>query len=180
MLARLALGAGALAVLATGADHLEEYTANQFSTVPTIGTLFLFNFIAATVVGVGLLLPLGRVTKRFAEPLRALLAISGIGIAATSLVGLWISEHSTLFGFSDHGYRPAIIAAIVAEAVAIVTLSAYLALADARRRSPVTSACAGPRALNRPGAAIPPAYRAAPAVSSPDARRAPASAADPC
>jgi hypothetical protein len=38
--ARLALIIGALAVLATGADHLEEYTANQFSTVPTIGPLF--------------------------------------------------------------------------------------------------------------------------------------------
>lgn len=61
MLARLALGVGALAVLATGADHLEEFV------------------------------------------------ISGIGLAASSLVGLWISEHSSLFGFSDHGYRPAIV-----------------------------------------------------------------------
>jgi hypothetical protein len=138
MLARLALGVGALAVLATGADHLEEYAASQFSTVPTIGTLFLLNFIAATVVGVGLLLPLGRITKRFADPLRALLAISGIGIAATSLAGLWISERSSLFGFSDHGYRPAIIVAIVAEAVAIITLSAYLALAGVRLRRPLT------------------------------------------
>ncbi len=129
LLAQLALGVGALAVIATGADHLEEYTANYFSTVPTIGTLFLLNFIAATVVGVGLLLPLGRINMRFADPLRALLAVSGIAIAATSLAGLWISEHSTLFGFSDHGYRPAIIGAIVAEAIAIVALSAYLAAA---------------------------------------------------
>src|SRR5947207_9394599 len=41
ILARITLSVGAIAVLATGADHLEEYTANQFSTVPTIGTLFL-------------------------------------------------------------------------------------------------------------------------------------------
>jgi hypothetical protein len=134
LLAQLALGAGALAVIATGADHLEEYTANYFSTVPTIGTLFLLNFIAATVVGVGLMLPLGRISKRFADPLRALLAVSGIAIAATSLAGLWISEHSTLFGFSDHGYRPAIIVAIVAEAIAIVGLSAYLAAAATSMR----------------------------------------------
>src|SRR5579859_4462633 len=99
MLARLSVISGALAVLATGADHLEEYVFNQFSTVPTIGTLFLLNFIAATIVGIGLLLPLHRITPRFADLLRALLAISGIGIAVTSLAGLYISEHATLFGF---------------------------------------------------------------------------------
>ncbi len=135
-----ALGAlltGALALVAVGADHLEEYTANHFSTVPTIGTLFLLNFIAATVVGVALLLPLGRLVKRRAEKLRVLLAAGGIGIAAASLVALWISETSGLFGFMDHGYRPAIVAGIVAEAVTIVALSAYLALVGAglRRRS---------------------------------------------
>ncbi len=136
-LTRLALGVGALAVLVTGADHLEEYTANQFSTVPTIGTLFLLNFVAATVVGIGLLLPLGLLTRRFADPLRALLALSGIGIAAASLVSLWISESASLFGFTDHGYRPAIVVAIAAEAVAVVALSAYLALSDARLPRPL-------------------------------------------
>jgi hypothetical protein len=137
LLARLAWATGALAVIATGADHLEEYTANHFSTAPTIGTLFLLNFIAATVVGVAMLIPVGRITKRFADPIRALLAMTGIAIAATSLVALWISERSSLFGFSDHGYRPAIIVAIVAEAIAIVTLSVYLALADARGQRPL-------------------------------------------
>ncbi|MBV9839520.1 MAG: hypothetical protein JO156_15505 [Solirubrobacterales bacterium] len=132
ILARLAMVTGALAVLATGADHLEEYAVNQFSSVPTIGTLFLLNFIAASIVGLGLLLPLGRLSRRLATRLRALLAIGGIGLAASSLVGLWISEHSSLFGFTDHGYRPAIVAAIAAEALAVVTLSAYLALGDVR------------------------------------------------
>ena len=132
LLAQLTLGAGALAVLATGADHLEEYTVNQFSSVPTIGTLFLLNFIMATLIGVGLLLPLGRITKRFAEPIRVLLAIGGIGIGAASLIGLWISETSTLFGFADGGYRPAIVVAIAAEATAVLALSSYLALAHAQ------------------------------------------------
>src|SRR6516164_9106921 len=81
-LAHLALAVGAVALLATGADHLDEYAANQFSTVPTIGTLFLLNFISATLVGVGLLLPLGRIAQRFAARTRALLALSGIAIAA--------------------------------------------------------------------------------------------------
>jgi hypothetical protein len=132
ILAHLALAVGAVAVLATGADHLYEYGANQFSTVPTIGTLFLLNFIAATLVGAGLLLPLGRIARRFADPLRALLALSGIAIAATSLIGLWISESSSLFGFTDYGFRPTIVVAIVAESLAIVALSAYLALAGVR------------------------------------------------
>jgi hypothetical protein len=132
ILARLMLGIGAAALLATGADHLDEYAGNGFSSVPTIGTLFLLNFIAATVVGVGLLLPLRRMTKRFAEPVRALLALTGIGIAAASLIGLWISESSSLFGFTDYGFRPTIVAAIVAESTAVVGLTAYLALARVR------------------------------------------------
>jgi hypothetical protein len=137
ILARLALVLGALAVIATGADHLEEYTANQFSTVPTIGTLFLANFIAATIIGVGLLIPWRYVSSRFAEPIRALLALAGVGLAVTSLIGLWISETSSLFGFSDHGYRPAIVVAIAAEATAVIALSAYLALAGVNlKRAP--------------------------------------------
>src|SRR5947209_18438351 len=100
--ARAALMVGALGVLATGADHLYEYSANGFSTVPTIGTLFLLNFIAATLVGAGLLLPLERTSKRFGARLTAMLALGGIGIAATSLLGLWISETSSLFGFTDN------------------------------------------------------------------------------
>ena len=134
ILTRLVLASGAAGVLATGAVHLQQYAANQFSTVPTIGTLFLLNFIASTVVGLGLLLSLGRLRAPLAERVRALLAVAGIGIAACSLIGLWISETSSLFGFSDHGYRPAIVAAIVAEAVAVVALSTYLALVGVDRR----------------------------------------------
>jgi hypothetical protein len=128
LIAQLALGVGALALLATGADHLYEYAANDFSTVPTIGTLFLLNFVAATVVGVGLLLPLRRVTNRWAGLTKALLALSGIGIAATSLISLWISESSSLFGFTDYGFRSTIVVAIVAESTAIAALTANLAL----------------------------------------------------
>lgn len=131
ILAHVALAIGAFALLATGADHLDEYAANQFSTVPTIGTLFLLNFLSATLVGVALLLPLGRIARRFAAPMRVLLALSGIGIAASSLIGLWISESSSLFGFTDYGFRPTITVAIVAESLAIAALTAYLPLANA-------------------------------------------------
>lgn len=134
ILARLALIVGAAAMLATGADHLDEYSANHFSTVPTIGTLFLLNFIAATVLTVGLVLPWGRITNRYADRIRAVLALSGIGIAASSLIGLWISESSSLFGFTDYGFRPTIVVAIVAESLTIVALTAYLTLQNVGRR----------------------------------------------
>jgi hypothetical protein len=132
ILAHLMLALGAAGVLATGADHLDEYAANGFSTVPTIGTLFLLNFIAATLIGAGLLLPLRRITHGFGDPARKLLALSGIGLAATSLLGLWISESSGLFGFTDYGLRPTIVVAIAAELNAIVGLTSYLALAHPR------------------------------------------------
>jgi len=130
MFARLALVLGAVGVLATGVDHLYEYWADQFSTIPTIGTLFLLNFISATLVGLGLLLPLRRLTPRQAAAMRALLAMGGIAIGATSVIGLWISETSSLFGFTDSGFRPTIVVAIASESVAVLALTAYLFLAD--------------------------------------------------
>ncbi len=104
--------------------------------MPTIGTLFLLNFIASALVGVGLLLPLRRLAKHLADPLRGLLALTGIGMGAASLAGLWISESSSLFGFTDSGFRPTIVAAIVAESIAILALTAYLALDTPRLLHP--------------------------------------------
>lgn len=123
LLLRTTRWAGALGVLATGADHLDEYAANQFSSVPTIGTLFLLNFLASLAIAAGLVLParhLGgtRIGMAF--------AIAGIGLAGASLIGLWISETWGLFGFMDHGTRPAILAAIAAEAFTVVVLSLYV------------------------------------------------------
>lgn len=113
---------GAVAVLVVGAVHLEEYLAG-YSSVSVIGPLFLLNFIGATVIGLGLLIPAARL-----RALRPVLALGGIGLAATSFVFLFISEHRSLFGFQEHGYRAAIVVALVAEAVAVVTLAAYLAV----------------------------------------------------
>jgi len=81
----------------------------------------------AVVVAVGLVAPLGRVAGRYAEAVRAGFAVSGIGIAVGSLVGLFVSESSGLFGFVEHGYRTAIVLAIVAEVAAVVFLAVYLA-----------------------------------------------------
>jgi hypothetical protein len=117
---------GAVAVLVVGAVHLEQYFAVHFGVVPIIGPLFALNFAGAMLIGLGLLLP----------PLRrahTLLASAGMGLAATAFVFLFVSEHQPLFGFRDYGYRAAIVTALAAEAVAVVSLGGYLA-AHLRRR----------------------------------------------
>jgi hypothetical protein len=118
---------GALAVLAVGAVHLQQYL-NLYSAIPTIGTLFVLNFAGATGIGVGLLAPLERLlgTRRGGAAV-VLLAIAGIGLAATSFVFLAISEQTPLFGFMEPGYDPtAILASRVAEGVAVASLGAFL------------------------------------------------------
>ena len=117
---------GAVAVLVTGVAHIEQYTVDNYSTVPTIGTLFLLNFIAAVVIAVGLVAPLRRLTGRYTDAVRAVFALGGIGLGVLSLAALFISESSGLFGFVEHGYRMAIVVAIVAEVAATVLLLAFL------------------------------------------------------
>jgi hypothetical protein len=124
------LGAGAL--LATGAVHLEQYWVAHFSVIPTIGPLFLVNFVAATTLGLALLI-------RIPAPRRRLLfdswvALAGLGVAAGALAALLISEQTPLFGFMEYGYRLEIVIAIAVEAVASLSLGAFLAIAGGRAR----------------------------------------------
>lgn len=111
---------GAVAVLVTGAVHLQQYL--YWPPLPVISPLFVLNFVGAMVIGVGLLIPGART-----RPLHALFALGGIGLAAMSIVFLFISEHQPLFGFHEHGYRAAILIALAAEAVAVIALTGYLA-----------------------------------------------------
>ncbi len=55
---------GAIALLVVGGVHLEQYTVAHFSVIPTIGPLFLVNFIAATSLGLVLLIPIRRSARR--------------------------------------------------------------------------------------------------------------------
>ncbi|MFL5895489.1 MAG: hypothetical protein ACJ76Z_10285 [Thermoleophilaceae bacterium] len=119
---------GALALLAVGVDHIEQYYVDYYRAVPTIGTLFLLNFASAFVVGLGLVAPARRFAGPFADRLHTLLALSGIGIAGGTLVGLFVSENSGLFGFMEVGYRSAIVLSIVLEATTVVLLAAFLFL----------------------------------------------------
>jgi hypothetical protein len=126
---------GALSVLAVGAVHLQQYFS-LYSSIPTIGTLFVLNFVGATVIGLGLLAPVERLYDRPPGVLPALLALGGIGLAATSFVFLLISERTPLFGFMEPGYDPtAILASRVAETLAVLGLAGFLVarFATARR-----------------------------------------------
>jgi hypothetical protein len=117
---------GALALLAVGAVHLQQYF-ELYSSIPTIGTLFLLNFAGATVVGVGLLAPVERLFGRLGGTVLALLTLAGIVQAATAFVFLFISERTPLFGFMEPGYDPgAILTARIAEAATVVFLGGFM------------------------------------------------------
>jgi hypothetical protein len=127
---------GALALLVVGVVHLEQYTVAHFSVIPTIGPLFLANFIGATITGLILLVPLrasvGPRRLRFDSGA----AWAGSAVAAGSFAALLISEHTPLFGFMEYGYRVEIVIALAAEAVAIISLGVFLAAAARHRRLP--------------------------------------------
>jgi hypothetical protein len=125
---------GALLVLFVGADHLYEYSHDDYSVLPTIGTLFLLNFISATLVGALLLAPVKRVFGRFGARVLEVAALSGFGIAVTSLAALLYSEQAPLFGFMESNYRPAIIVALASEAAATVFMGWMLFLVRRERR----------------------------------------------
>jgi hypothetical protein len=128
----LVRAAGGVALLAVGAVHLEQYTAGHFSVVPTIGSLFLVNFVAATVLGLWLLVPVRGGYRPVRLAFDSAVALAGLGVAAGAFVALLISEAQPLFGFMEQGYRIEIIIALASEAVAIVLLSVFVGLAYRR------------------------------------------------
>ena len=142
---QLARAGGALALLVVGGIHFEQYTVAHFSVIPTIGPLFLLNFIAGTALGLILIVPIRRTARRSRLVFDSLCALAGIGVSAGAMTALLISEQTPLFGFMEHGYRLEIVIALTAEAIAIVSLSVFLASARnrlRRLRDPSTSATA--------------------------------------
>ncbi len=121
--------AGALSLLAVGAVHLQQYEF-LYSTIPTIGTLFLLNFAGA------LLAPVERLLGRVGGAAVGLLALGGAAQAGTAFVFLLISERTPLFGFMEPGYDPpALMASRVAELVTVGLLGSFLIARFAGRGS---------------------------------------------
>jgi len=126
---------GALSLLAVGAVHLQQYEY-LYSTIPTIGTLFLLNFAGATALGLGLLAPVERLLGRLGGFVVALLALGGIGLAATAFTFLLVAERTPLFGFQEPGYDPpALTASRAAELVTVGLLGSFLVVRRVTRSS---------------------------------------------
>src|ERR1700753_4197382 len=107
---------GAVALLATGAVHLQQYAGDGYAHIHVIGPLFLLNFIGAGVLA-GVMLAPG-----LPEGVAKLAALGGVLLAAGSIVGLLVSEHTALFGWREDGYRGPIVFALVAEAATVALL----------------------------------------------------------
>jgi hypothetical protein len=117
--------AGALSLLAMGVLHLQQYVGGGYSSIPTIGTLFILNFAGALVIALGLLVPLERVLPRLGAVAVSVLALGGAVMAALAIVFLVISEHTALFGFMETGYRTPIVVALIAEGLAVIFLGSF-------------------------------------------------------
>lgn len=113
----------AISLLAVGGVHIQQYIVADYRVIPTIGPSFLLSFIGATLLGLYFLIPADRQAGRVRLIIDAVAASAGWFLAAGALVALLVSEHTPLFGFMEHGYRFAIVFAIVSEAVAIVALT---------------------------------------------------------
>jgi hypothetical protein len=114
----------AIAILITGAVHLELWLRHGYRGIPTIGPLFLLNAIAAGVIAAGLLWRGG-----------LLLELAGLGYAASTLAAFLISVSHGLFGFVDTIHGTAQTVAGVAEIAAIVLLVAAVLGSRATGRS---------------------------------------------
>jgi hypothetical protein len=130
---------GAVALLVIGGVHYQQYHYAFYSSIPTIGPLFLVNFIAATTLGLFLLAPVRSRLGRHGKLLDQLAALAGIGVAAGGLAALLVSEQTPLFGFMEHGYRFVIVLTIAADAVAIAMLMLFLSRTPTGPRSPTAA-----------------------------------------
>lgn len=130
---------GGLALLVVGGVHFQQYQYEFYSSIPTIGPLFLATFVVATMLGLFLLVPIRRPSGRLRTLVDEVAALSGVGLATGAFVGLLITEHTPLFGFMEHGYRFAIVLALVSEAVAIALLTLFVVRAPHPSSTPGTA-----------------------------------------
>jgi hypothetical protein len=126
---------GAVSIMIAGAIHLQQYHYDYYSVIPTIGTLFLLNFIGAMVVGLALVAPARRLGRNVGDAIHALAALGAIGIAVPSIVFLIVSEYQPVFGLMEFGYRFVLILVLVTEGLATVSLTLYLVLVARARRA---------------------------------------------
>jgi predicted lipoprotein with Yx(FWY)xxD motif len=121
------LGAGLL--LTTGAIHLDLYLTG-YRTIPTIGWLFLLQFITAFAFGAVLIVSRSRVV-----------AAGGGGFSVATLCGYLLSMHMSLFGFREVRTTAGLVAGIIE--VATVAALAAVALRPVASRQRIEFATYG-------------------------------------
>ena len=111
--------AGALLLVVSAAIHLDLYLTG-YRSIPTIGWLFLVQFLVAFVLAIGALVTHSR-----------LVAVAGAAFALSTLgcylLAVWIG----LFGYKEIRTRAGIAAGLI-EVAAFATLALAVAIADAR------------------------------------------------
>ena len=103
-------------VIATGAIHLYLYQ-DGFSSIPTIGPLFLANFVVAVVVGLAVL-----VGGRWIP------ALLGAGFCLGTLAAFLVSVHWGLFGYQETlsgAWQQRAAAVEIAGAIACLVVAAW-------------------------------------------------------
>jgi hypothetical protein len=119
VVADAAFALGAVALAGEAAVHIQQY-ASEIHGVRWIGPLFIANAAACIAAIAALAYPRTR-------PLGAL---AGVVISALALASLIVSygRATGLFGWSEGGFRTAIVLAVITELAAVVLLSAGLAV----------------------------------------------------
>jgi hypothetical protein len=110
VVATVAFVAGGLLLVWSGYIHFHLWR-EEYRHIPTIGPLFLLQSVAGLVLGL-LVIALRRVWT----------AIVGLGFAAATLVGFFISVEHGLFGFQDSSSAPFAHEALIIEICSIVVL----------------------------------------------------------
>src|SRR4029077_16655268 len=78
------------------------------------------------VVGVVLFAPVRRLGRRVGDLILVLAALGAISMASGSRVSRLISEYPPLFGFTESGYRLAVMLAILFDALTTVFLGLFV------------------------------------------------------
>lgn len=134
-------GAGALALVAEAAIHLQQFAA-EFHAVRWIGPLFVVNALACLMAAAGL-------AHRRTRPVAA---FAGIVISAAALGGLVVSYGPGLLGWQEGGWRTAVALAVISELAATLTLAGGLSLGamsrpDAEASRPTPRRSIGSRSM---------------------------------
>jgi hypothetical protein len=111
VLATVGFVAGGALLVWSGYIHFHLWKGGDYRDIPTIGPLFLLQSVVGLVLG----LTVAAVHRVWA-------AILGVGFAASTMAGFFISVEHGLFGFKDSSSAPFAHLALIIEIAAVVVL----------------------------------------------------------